>query len=107
MSNQKNIPIYSSFAGDEDFSDLILEFVKGLASRQQSLRDHLQNRDEQRLTRLIHQLKGACGGYGFPSLTDAARDLEDQLREGRSIDELTPQIESFIDSLSLVTSAPA
>ncbi|MFN7840463.1 MAG: Hpt domain-containing protein [Pirellula sp.] len=107
MSNEKSTQIHSSLAGDEDFSDLVSEFVKGLPSRQQSLRDHLQNQDVQRLTRLIHQLKGACGGYGFPSLTDAARDLENQFRQGRSLEELTTQIESFIDSLSMVTSAPA
>jgi HPt (histidine-containing phosphotransfer) domain-containing protein len=107
MSNQNNTLIHSTLAGDEDFSDLLSEFVKGLASRQQSLREYLQNRDEQRLTRLIHQLKGACGGYGFSSLTDAAGKIEDQLRGGCSLDELVTQIESFIDTLSLVTSAPA
>ncbi|MCU0718927.1 MAG: Hpt domain-containing protein [Pirellula sp.] len=107
MSNQNNTLIHSTLAGDEDFSDLLSEFVKELASRQQSLREHLQNRDEPRLTRLIHQLKGACGGYGFSSLTDAAGDIEDQLRGGCSLEELVTQIENFIDSLSLVTSAPA
>ena len=28
------------------------------------------------LARLAHQLKGAAGGYGYPSISSAARDVE-------------------------------
>ncbi|MCU0712737.1 MAG: Hpt domain-containing protein [Pirellula sp.] len=106
MLNAQQNKIHSTLAGDEDFADLLSEFVHELASRQQSLREHLQNQDVQLLTRLVHQLKGACGGYGFACLTDAAKNLEDQLRNGHSLEELRNEIETFIDSLSLVTAAP-
>jgi len=104
MMKSNTAQIYSDLAGDPDLADLLHEFVCNLAIRQQSLRDHLQRGEEEPLTRIIHQLKGACGGYGFHTLTDAAHIIEEQLRQGRSINELREQIENFIDSLSLVRS---
>ena len=41
------------------------------------LEQALANNHYQRLQRLAHQLKGAGGGYGYPSLTEAAKILED------------------------------
>lgn len=95
--------LYSNLAGDPDFSDLLREFVNNLSQRQQSLRECLDKNQTERLTRIIHQLKGACGGYGFPTLTDAACIIEDQLRQGRSLDEIRDEIELFIETLSLAT----
>ncbi|XZE21850.1 Hpt domain-containing protein [Pirellulaceae bacterium SH449] len=107
MNKSNEYKIHSLFATDEDFTDLLREFVHSLPYRQQSLTDCLENRDLERLTRIIHQLKGACGGYGFPSLTDAARALEEQLRAGVELSELREQILRFADLLSLVTTDPA
>lgn len=98
-----NGQLYSNFAGDPDFSDLLHDFVDNLAYRKQSLRECLDKNEPERLTRIIHQLKGACGGYGFPTLTEAARILEDHLRQGRSLDEIRAEIEVFIETLSLAT----
>lgn len=107
MHKSNEITIHSLFATDEDFADLLREFVAGLPNRQQSLKDCVENRDLERLTRIIHQLKGACGGYGFPDLTDAARTLEEQLRTGVELSELHDQILQFADLLSRVSAEPA
>ena len=37
----------------------------------------LANNGFEELRRLSHQLKGAGGGYGYTSLTEKARQLED------------------------------
>ncbi|MFN7874449.1 MAG: Hpt domain-containing protein [Pirellula sp.] len=108
MNTQQNTksascPLYSNLAGDPDFSDLLHDFVNNLSHRQQSLKECLDKNEPERLTRIIHQLKGACGGYGFPTLTEAARILEDHLRQVRSLDEIRTEIEVFIETLSLAT----
>jgi HPt (histidine-containing phosphotransfer) domain-containing protein len=108
MNTQQNTKsfarqLYSNLAGDPDFSDLLREFVNNLSQRQQSLRECLDKNESERLTRIIHQLKGACGGYGFPALTEAASILENHLRNGRSLDEIRTEIELFIETLSLAT----
>jgi HPt (histidine-containing phosphotransfer) domain-containing protein len=38
--------------------------------------------DQEALTRLAHQLKGAAGGYGFAPISAAAGQLEHALRDG-------------------------
>lgn len=106
MSDIEQPKIYSTLAGDKDFSDLLEEFVQELALRQQSLRECLSRGDTVAVTRLIHQLRGSCGGYGFSSLTQAAGIIDDQLRAGVPIEKTKQQIEDFIDSLSFVTAAP-
>lgn len=103
MNNLNENKIHSLFATDDDFADLLREFVQGLPNRQQSLKDCVENGELERLTRIVHQLKGACGGYGFPSLTHAARALEEQLRTGVELSELREQILQFADMLSLVS----
>ena len=108
MNTQQNTKsatcrIYSNLAEAPDFSDLLHDFVNNLSHRRQALRECLGNNELERLTRIIHQLKGACGGYGFPTLTEEAGILEDQLRQCRSLDEMRTEIESFIETLSRAT----
>ena len=88
---------------DPDFTDLLQEFVNNLAQRQNALREHLDKKEVDQVARIIHQLRGACGGYGFPTLTETAGHLEELLQNGHSIDAIRPEIELFIESLSLAT----
>ncbi|MDB5101404.1 MAG: hypothetical protein JWM80_5825 [Cyanobacteria bacterium RYN_339] len=70
--------LYSAFAEDADMIDLVANFAASLPERVEGLLA-VQPRDE--LRSKVHQLKGAAGGYGFPSITEAAAHVEQALLE--------------------------
>lgn len=81
--NQRNAgPVVSEFANDPDMLELIEMFVDELPQRIQSLQSSYESQMMDELQRLSHQLKGACGGYGFPTLGEAAAQLEGLLKSG-------------------------
>lgn len=69
-------PIISDLGGDEDLIDIIEEFVEELPTRVADMNAALEEQNFDELRRLAHQLKGAAGGYGFPSITDSALQVE-------------------------------
>lgn len=69
-------PIISDLAGDEDLIDIIEEFVEELPDRVAAMSAAMGEQNFDELRRLAHQLKGAAGGYGFPSITDSALQVE-------------------------------
>jgi PAS domain S-box-containing protein len=94
--------IRSQFAGDPDMADVIEEFVARLPGTMAAMAESLERSGHEDLRRLAHQLKGAGGGYGYPSLTEQARRLEDATRtadveaERRALHELMALARSVI-----------
>jgi histidine phosphotransfer protein HptB len=74
-------PLLSRFRDDPDYQELLTDFVAGMADRRQTLTTALATGNWDDLRRQAHQLKGACGGYGFDSVSRAAADLEDACRK--------------------------
>ncbi len=74
--------LQSEFAHDPDVADLIPAFLASLPGQLAEMREALQHGDFERLTRLSHQLKGAGGGYGYPTITNAAGRVEHAGRTG-------------------------
>lgn len=72
-------PIQSTLASDPDMVDLIAMFVEELPKRTSQLEDLVNKGELAQLKRMAHQLKGACGGYGFPDVGRAAASLEELL----------------------------
>jgi len=70
-------PIKSQFADDPGMSELIEAFITRLPETADAMAQALANNCFDELRRLAHQLKGSGGGYGYPSLTEQARKLED------------------------------
>lgn len=64
--------ILSDFAEDPDLAEVIHEFVAGLPAQMEQMRVALANGYFEELQRLAHQLRGAGGSYGYPTLTDVA-----------------------------------
>jgi len=88
-------PLHSTFEADADMAELIAMFVEELPQRVGELTDAFDREDLKALRSLSHQLKGSAGGYGFDVITDAARKLEQAVRDEadlatlrRSMDEL-------------------
>jgi HPt (histidine-containing phosphotransfer) domain-containing protein len=81
-------PLISSYRDDPDMAELVKEFVGELPARMQALEAAWRERQLTHLTRMAHQLKGSCAGYGFPTIGTAAASLEGKLRElGATADE--------------------
>ncbi|MFO0974473.1 MAG: Hpt domain-containing protein [Phycisphaerae bacterium] len=87
-SEERGAPLVSTLAGDPEMADLLEMFVAELPDRVRALQAALAASDMTTLQRLAHQLKGAAGGYGFPTITDAARTLEMSVKAQRSVEEL-------------------
>ncbi len=75
-------PIRSLYEDDPDMLEIVREFARELPERARVLEQHLATRDLAELQHLAHQLKGAGGGYGFPTITELAARLESALKQG-------------------------
>lgn len=73
-------PIRSTYATDPDMRELVEFFVQEMPGRITSLRKAFEAAELADLTRLAHQLKGASGGYGFPTIGTKAGELESALK---------------------------
>lgn len=96
-------PIFSTFADDEDFGELLQIFSDSVEERKISLIEANKNKDFEQIKSLAHQLKGAGGGYGFPGLTTVAKDLEEACLDENenSIIENLDRLIAYIDRIEL------
>jgi len=95
--------ICSSYQSDPDFEELLVEFVQGVPDRVQAIRDAQRENRSAVLSTLVHQLRGACGSYGFHEMTPSAASLDEDLRAGISLDALGTRIDAFIDDCLRMT----
>lgn len=61
---------------------LLLVFVERLPEILNEIRDQYEHSDWEVLSEKIHSLKGTGGNYGFNELTDVARSIEEEIRNG-------------------------
>lgn len=90
-------PLISQLAGDPEMEELVEFFIGDLRERMARLEAAMSDGDREALHALIHQLKGAAGGYGFPDITDAARSVEQTMlaTEGE-LSGVSEQVEDLI-----------
>jgi CheY-like chemotaxis protein/HPt (histidine-containing phosphotransfer) domain-containing protein len=87
VSAPESTEIFPTFAlhrdllGDSDYTELVDTFIVGLSKRIERIEHSFRRGAWPDLMRLAHQLKGAAGGYGYPSITAAARQLEHSARD--------------------------
>lgn len=89
--------LVSELASDPDFAELLEAFVSEMPKRISALEAALAASDLETLARLAHQLKGSAGGYGFPTITDAAKDLEQGAKTRGELTVLRKQMDALID----------
>jgi signal transduction histidine kinase/CheY-like chemotaxis protein/HPt (histidine-containing phosphotransfer) domain-containing protein len=73
---------YSRFEDDPTLAPLIERFVETLPARIDALRELGAAGERESFDRQLHQLKGAAGSYGFPTITAAAAEAERAVRDG-------------------------
>jgi HPt (histidine-containing phosphotransfer) domain-containing protein len=94
--------IVSLLGDDPDLKDLVDDFVTAMPERIASIYEAINAHDSLGLQRLMHQLKGACGSYGFPQLTEEAAVLEKLLHRGAGLSEVKELVMEFIRKLSRI-----
>lgn len=95
-SSSPKTPLVSNFANDPDMQDLVELFIDELPERIQSLRESFEQQQFDELKRFAHQIKGAGGGYGYPVLTIAARQLEQAVANNLEIESISKSLNELI-----------
>jgi HPt (histidine-containing phosphotransfer) domain-containing protein len=75
--------------------EIIEMFVDGLSDRIESITTAFEDRNFTTVSGIAHQLKGAAGGYGYPSLSELAFEVEHLARQNAD----DAQIEDALDLL--------
>ena len=73
-------PLRSEFANDPEMSEMVGLFLSELPMRIDGVVAAVRSGDADTLRRLAHQIKGAAGGYGFPTVGAAAGKVEQGLK---------------------------
>ncbi|MGO9837745.1 MAG: ATP-binding protein [Polyangiaceae bacterium] len=79
--------LVSTLIDDEGMKDLVRRYALDLPKRSSAIVDAAEGSQLEVLARLVHQLSGSAGSYGFPSITEAARAVERGVSGG--VDRLT------------------
>lgn len=96
-SPSASAPLRSDFADDPDMAELVEFFVGELQDRVSAMTSAFQSGDRLQLKTLTHQLKGAAGGYGFPSITALAAQVESVLKnEQAQVTSVGAQLDQLI-----------
>lgn len=95
LSNATGRLISQLVEADPDMIDIVQQFVAELPGRLGKLRDALHSGDWDRLVVLAHQLKGAGGSYGYPDISEVARQIEAdaRARAGRPAEKRLQKLE--------------
>ena len=83
-------------------SGIIDEFVRDLPGHVRLLEALLLKQELDPLRRLVHQLRGACGGYGFEPITEVAAAAEDAIKTGQSPQAISTCVNALIHMIQRV-----
>ena len=72
--------------------DMLTMLVDSLEATRTALDQAVQQDDAQQVLQLVHKLHGACCYTGVPRLKNLAELLETQLKQGKSLTELEPEL---------------
>lgn len=69
-------PLRSEYLDDPEMQEIVRLFLSEIPDRLIQMEDFLQAGNHQEFHRMVHQMKGAAGGYGFQEISNAAAALE-------------------------------
>lgn len=68
--------LISEFVDEPEMMEIVDEFLRGLEERANEVEIALSLEDYPQLTRIAHTVKGAAGGYGYPTIGQLAGEIE-------------------------------
>jgi CheY-like chemotaxis protein len=92
----------SSLADDPDMREVLVGFVSNLPRRAERLVDLMEKQDFEQLRQVVHQLKGAGGGYGFPEITRRAASAEKAIKAQAALEQISAEVQSLLAALQSV-----
>ena len=90
-------PLISDFVDDPDMLEIIELFVDGLNDRIASILTAFKDRNFTTVSGIAHQLKGASGGYGYPSLSELAFDVEQLAKQNAEDAQIEDALTLLVD----------
>jgi len=89
---------------DEDLSDLIPGFLTHKRADLAAIFAAIERLDYTTIGAIAHRIKGEGGSYGFATMTEMGRSLEDAAatRDCGAMTTLAHQLLSYMDSLEVV-----
>lgn len=108
MAEQDQIAnrLVSELADDPDMVELVEMYVSELPERIAAIEQSLADEDLSTLARLAHQMKGAAGGYGFPTITSAALELEMSAKAQEELEAVTGHVNAIADLCARASASP-
>jgi len=77
VDRDDNTPVTSALLDDGDeFTTLVKEYVDHLSQLLNELDGLMNSQQWDALRKEIHDLKGGGGGFGYPQITELAREIE-------------------------------
>ena len=92
----EDAPLPSAFASDPKYGKLLERFVARLPERVSKLARLTRAGDLDGLRQCVHQLKGACHGYGFAAITELASRAEDAIKSRGALEAVEGEIHALI-----------
>jgi CheY-like chemotaxis protein/HPt (histidine-containing phosphotransfer) domain-containing protein len=96
VSQLTHASLKSTLANDIDMTEAIEEFVATLPCRVALMNQLLTEQNFSELRCVMHQMKGAGGGYGFDAITQLAGDAERAMKEKESPEKIEAGTASLI-----------
>lgn len=90
-------PLISDFADDPDMCEIIELFIDGLKERTESIQKAFDDRNFTTVSGIAHQLKGAAGGYGYPTLSELAFDVEQLAKQNAAVNQIEDSLTLLIE----------
>lgn len=79
--------------------DMLSGLIKSLPETKVSINDAIYCQDIALVKTLVHKLNGACCYSGVPNLGNIIHQIETQLKQGTSLDELEPEFLEFYEHI--------
>lgn len=85
----------SSF--DAKLTRITLNYIAKVSKTLKELEQHYHDQDTKALSAKLHKLTGSAGLYGFPGISEMARQLETKFRQGSLNEETRQELNAFIE----------
>ena len=95
----------SRAANNESLAKEMLQgLVNSLPETKISIEQAQECQDKAEISRIIHKLNGACCYSGVPNLAACVNEIETQLKQGASLDDLAPDFMELDDHINTLIS---
>ena len=94
--------LQSTFADDPDMQEVLVEFVNELPIHVSKIGALMLEQNLDELRRVVHQLKGAGGGYGFAPISRSAAAAESRIKSGDPLKAIEAELAALCEILRSV-----